>query len=220
MQPDAGIAAAAGEREPRWGGIGGTHGGESNLKALMETLFRDALLAGQVIVTAGPCGGVGEYLEALGSPPHSLELGDDEDAAREAAEQIAAAASGRIDTLVVDGGAAGGPPEGIDRVWIAIRAVATVAMIEPERGGKVVILAPGPDEGAHAEATRSALENVARTLSIEWARFGIRLTAIAPGAGEAQESVAALVAYLVSPAGDYFSGSRLSLAPAPTYGKM
>lgn len=212
VQPDAGIAAAAGEREPDGGGVRGTHGGESNLTRLMEALFRDGLLAGQVIVTAGPCGGVAERLTTLGSPPHSLELGDEEDAAREATERIASASEGRIDTLVVDGAAAGDPPEGIDRVWIAIRAVATAAMIEGGRGGKVVILAPRPDEGAHAEAIRSALENVARTLSIEWARFNIRLTAIAPGPGEAQESVAALVAYLASPAGDYFSGSRLSLA--------
>lgn len=212
MQPNTRIAAPAGERKPGGGGVGGAHGRESNLTRLMEALFRDGLLAGQVIVTAGPCDGVGEYLAALGSQPHPLELGDDEDAARKVAEEIVAAAGGRIDTLVVDGAAAGGPPEGIDRVWIAIRAVATVAMIEGERGGKVVILAPGPDERAHAESTRSALENVARTLSIEWARFGIRLTAIAPGAGDAQESIAALVAYLASPAGEYFSGSRLSLA--------
>jgi len=177
----------------------------------MEALFRDALLGRQVVVTAGPCGGVDEYLAGLGASVHSLELGDDEDVARQAAEQIFAA-GGRIDTLVVDGDAAGDPPEGIDRVWIAIRAVATAAMIPSERGGKVVILAPGPTQGAHPEATRSALENVARTLSIEWARFGVRLTAIAPGPAEAQESVTALVAYLASPAGDYFSGSRLSLA--------
>jgi citronellol/citronellal dehydrogenase len=177
----------------------------------MEALFRDGLLAGQVIVTAGPCPGVGAYLEGLDALPHTLDLGDDEDVAKAAAEQTIAAA-GRIDTLVVDGAAAGGPPEGIDRVWIAIRAVATLAMIESGRGGKVVILAPGPDEAAHAEATRAAFENVARTLSIEWARFNVRLTSIAPGAGEGTASVAALVAYLASPAGDYFSGSRLSLA--------
>jgi citronellol/citronellal dehydrogenase len=176
----------------------------------MEALFRDGLLTGQIVVTAGPCPGVGAYLEGLGSSPHTLDLGDDEDAAKAAAERIVAAA-GRIDTLVVDGAAAGGPPEGIDRVWIAIRAVATVAFIESGRGGKVVILAPGPDEGAHPEATRAALENVARTLSIEWARFDVRLTPIAPGAGESVDNVAALVAYLASPAGDYFSGSRLSL---------
>jgi citronellol/citronellal dehydrogenase len=177
----------------------------------MGALFRDGLLAGQVIVTAGPCPGVGAYLERLRSVPHTLDLGDDEDAAKAAAERIVAAA-GRIDTLVVDGAAAGAPPEGIDRVWIAIRAVATVAMIKSGQGGKVVILAPGPDGDAHAEATRSALENVSRTLSIEWARFNVRLTTIAPGEGDATDSVPALAAYLASPAGDYFSGSRLSLA--------
>ena len=76
-----------------------------------------------------------------------------------------------------------------------------------------------------------------RTLSIEWARFGIKLNALAIGqiatetlltkypqvvvdnlersipigrAGEAEE-MAWLVAYLASPAGDFFSGTTITI---------
>ena len=41
---------------------------------------------------------------------------------------------------------------------------------------------------------------LARTLSIEWARHQVRTTAVAPGARRARQDVAALVAYLASPA--------------------
>ena len=34
---------------------------------------------------------------------------------------------------------------------------------------------------AHSSAARAAVENLTRVLSIEWARFGIRLTALAAG---------------------------------------
>jgi len=72
--------------------------------------------------------------------------------------------------------------------------------------GKLVLIAP--PAGAPA---RAALENLARTLSIEWARFGIRTTCLTPGPATSDAQVADLVAYLLSPAGDYFSGCRLDL---------
>ena len=53
---------------------------------------------------------------------------------------------------------------------------------------------------------------MARTLSIEWARFGIRPVTILPGAQSDDAAVASLVAYLASQAGDYFSGCVLELA--------
>jgi hypothetical protein len=94
----------------------------------------------------------------------------------------------------------------VDRAFIATRAVAT-RWIAEERGGKVVLVAPA-DDGP----TRAALENLARTLSVEWARFGITPTAILPGEG-ADDAVAELVAFLASPAGDYYSGCAFTLSP-------
>ena len=110
-----------------------------------------------------------------------------------------------------------------------------------KRGGKIVNVTLSPHHGlpgmAHSSAARAAVENLTRVLSIEWARFGIRLTAVAPGpmATETmrtkypqavvdsaawtvplgrlgtEEEFAWLVAYLASPAGDYLSGTVLTL---------
>ncbi|MCW2995118.1 MAG: hypothetical protein JWQ18_2613, partial [Conexibacter sp.] len=77
---------------------------------------------------------------------------------------------------------------------------------EGTAGGKVVLLAPATDAGEHADAVGAALENAARTLSVEWARFGVRVTAVRPRAGAVAQERAELVAFLASPAGDYFSG--------------
>ncbi|HLM85296.1 MAG TPA: hypothetical protein VK272_03810 [Solirubrobacteraceae bacterium] len=77
--------------------------------------------------------------------------------------------------------------------------------------------APSPEgEGEHVEAACAGLENLARTLSIEWARHEVTAVAIAPGAvgvaeAEAAAEVAVLTAYLASPAGAYFSGCLLDL---------
>jgi NAD(P)-dependent dehydrogenase (short-subunit alcohol dehydrogenase family) len=100
----------------------------------------------------------------------------------------------------------------LDVTWNVTRAVANLAFLtDGERGGRVLFLAPPPDVGPHAEAARAGLENLARTLSIEWARHGITLVAIAPGTETAAGEVAALCAYLASPAGAYFSGCLLDL---------
>ena len=53
---------------------------------------------------------------------------------------------------------------------------------------------------------KTALENAARTLSVEWARFGVRITAVRPREGASADERAELVAFLASPAGDYFTG--------------
>ncbi len=133
------------------------------------------------------------------------------------------AGSGGCQTLVFDaaGRFAAEPGAGLaalragaDAAWEAIREVATGAMIEAPEGGKVVLLAPPPGAGAHAQAAREALENMSRTLSIEWARYDIRLTTISPGPGTEPAEVGDLVAYLASPAGDYFSGCAFSLGEA------
>ena len=87
------------------------------------------------------------------------------------------------------------------------------------------------------ECARAAVENLTRVLSIEWARFNVRLTALAAGhfATETlrtkypqavvdnvahsvplgrmgtEEEFAWQVAYLASPAGDYYSGTILTM---------
>jgi citronellol/citronellal dehydrogenase len=175
-------------------------------------------------------------------------------------EQVAAlvdgvlARHGRVDTLVNNaGGQFMSPAEDIspkgfrtvltlnvEGTWLMTHAVATKAMI-PAGGGKIVNITLSPHHGlpgmAHSSAARAAVENLTRVLSIEWARFDIRLTALAIGhfatetlrtkypkpvvEGVArtvplgrlgrEEEAAWLVAYLASPAGDYFSGAVLTL---------
>lgn len=120
------------------------------------------------------------------------------------------AGAGAPDVLVWDGAgafASAGLTGALDGAWLAIRA-----SFAPEpHAGKILLVAPGPGD-AHAEAARSGLENLARTLSIEWARFGVRTLAVLPGAATDPASVATLVAYAGAPAGDYFSGTALTLA--------
>ena len=129
----------------------------------------------------------------------------------------------------------------VEGTWLMTHAVATKSMIPRQRGGKIVNVTLSPHQGlpamAHSSAARAAVENLTRVLSIEWARFGIRLTALAAGhfdtdtlrtkypkpvvegvAGTVPlgrlgrpEELAWLVAYLASPAGDYFSGAVLTL---------
>lgn len=96
--------------------------------------------------------------------------------------------------------------------WIVTRALAGVLLADG-RGGRIVYLAPSAAAGEHADAARAGLENLARTLSIEWARHAITTVAIAPAGVTpgAADDVAALTAYLASPAGAYFSGCLLDL---------
>jgi NAD(P)-dependent dehydrogenase (short-subunit alcohol dehydrogenase family) len=118
-----------------------------------------------------------------------------------------------LHTLVYDAAerfAAGGLREALDGAWAAIRPAGVERMI-PALDGQVLLLAPRPDAGAHAEAARAGLENLARTLSIEWARHQVRIVAIHPGAGTPAAEVGRLAAFLASPAGAYYSGCRFSL---------
>ena len=112
------------------------------------------------------------------------------------------------DVLVFDGAAVPGVPAVLDEAWDAIRAALRDDLL-------VILIAPPPGD-AHAEAARAGLENMARTLSIEWARRGIRPVAITPGATTSPAEIAELVAYLATPAGAYFSGCRFDLGRAPT----
>ena len=92
----------------------------------------------------------------------------------------------------------------LDDAWEAIRA----RMLPPERRGLIVLIAPPPGD-AHAEAARAGLENLARTLSIEWARHGIRPVTILPG--DDADATAELVAFLASKAGAYYAGCAFTL---------
>jgi NAD(P)-dependent dehydrogenase (short-subunit alcohol dehydrogenase family) len=180
-------------------------------------LFRSGLLEGQAIVLAGGAGPYGaaaaETCAKLGATVHRLDADPlDEDATTAAVRDL-----GRIDVVVDDAAerfTRGGLRAAADGAWIAARAAATAALIDREGGGKLVFVTPPPGAGEHAEATRAALENLARTTSIEWARYAIRTAAIAPGDGTSADEVAGLVAYLASPAGDYYSGCRFSLGEA------
>jgi citronellol/citronellal dehydrogenase len=181
-------------------------------------LFRAGLLDGVAVALAGPARPeVAATLAALGADAREVEVASDEEAPPEAAD---------VHALVFDAAApfaAGGAPGASadelaplraagDAAWIATRAVANAAWIEPKApGGKVVLIAPRPGDGIHAAAARAALENLSRTLSIEWSRYGIRTTTITPADATSDADVANLVAYLVSRAGDYFSGARLDL---------
>ncbi|HEY7633571.1 MAG TPA: SDR family oxidoreductase [Thermoleophilaceae bacterium] len=127
----------------------------------------------------------------------------------------------------------------LEGTWLMTHAVATKSMI-PGGGGKVISVTLSPHHGlpgmAHSSAARAAVENMMRVLSIEWSRFDIKLTAIASGHFETDaiqkypEPVKAgvantvplgrmgrpieqawLVAYLASPAGDYYSGAIFTI---------
>jgi NAD(P)-dependent dehydrogenase (short-subunit alcohol dehydrogenase family) len=180
-------------------------------------LFRSGLLEGQAIVLAAGAGAYGDAAaDTCAELGASVQLlgGDplDEEATMAAAEHLE-----RVDLLVDDAAArfaGGGLRAAADGAWIAARAVATALMIDAEAGGKLVFIGPPPGAGEHAEATTAALENLARTTSIEWARYAIRPTAIAPGDGTSKDEVASLVAFLASPAGDYYSGCLFSLGRA------
>jgi citronellol/citronellal dehydrogenase len=124
--------------------------------------------------------------------------------------------------------------------WLMTHAAATKAFI-PQREGKVLSVTLSPHNGmpgmVHSGAARAAVENMMRTLSVEWARFNIRLCALAAGQFDTEtlrtkypravvdnvagtvplgrlgteEEMAWLVAFLASPAGDFFSGTVITV---------
>ena len=161
---------------------------------------------------------------------------------------------GRLDVLVNNAGgqflapAESISPKGFRTVielnvqgtWLMTHAAATKAFI-PQGGGKVLSVTLSPHNGmpgmVHSGAARAAVENMMRTLAIEWARFGIVTCALAAGqfatetlltkypqvvidnlersipigrAGRAEE-MAWLVAYLASSAGDFVSGTTITI---------
>jgi hypothetical protein len=186
-------------------------------------LLRRDLLQGVSMLVAGPptapfAGAIAQAFLDLGARP-SICLPDGED---ELTIDAAVAQEVPIDMLVVDGAALfgrGGLRACLDAAWNVTRAVVKLAFLPDERGGRIVYLAPAPDAGEHAMAARAGLENLARTLSVEWARHDINVIAIAPGLTTTTAELAALTAFLASPAGIYFSGCLLDLGGVDLGGK-
>lgn len=160
---------------------------------------------------------------------------------------------GKVDVLVNNaGGQFPSPAQDLSpRGWDAViknnlnglfymtLATANLAMIPAERGRIVSVIAniargfPGM---VHTGAARAGVENMTKTLAVEWARFGIRVNACAPGTirssgtrqyGDATlelarratplkrlgsvEEVSRVVVFLASDANDYVTGSTYAI---------
>lgn len=184
--------------------------------------FRDGLLSESRVAFAGEVGtAITDQLRALGAAVAVLghaAAGDEESASAWVAERLP------LGALVFDARSSFAPAgldglqDALERAWITARAVATGALMQAESPGRLLFIAPRPDAGLHADAARAALENLARTLSVEWARFGVTAIAICPGVQTTDGELASLIAFLVSIAGGYFTGCRfdLGLAAAPS----
>ena len=127
---------------------------------------------------------------------------------------VAAGEGGVPDAIVCDVGSL----DALDEAWPVIQGVVADSMIPagPLPDGatrKVLLIGPRPagTGASSSEPARAALENLARTLSVEWARFSIVAAMVAPGEDTTDEQVATLAAFLCSSAGHYYSGCRFSL---------
>jgi NAD(P)-dependent dehydrogenase (short-subunit alcohol dehydrogenase family) len=185
-----------------------------SLLRLMGVL-RDDLLQGRAVVVApGEGGALGVALAALGARVERLHA-----VVEPAEEQVGerARAQGPLDALVYDAApsfGAGGPDavaRTMEEAWALIREVALGALIESPDPGRIVLIGPPAGAGDYAEAARSALENLARTLSVEWARYAITVVMVAPGELVSESELAEVVSFLCSRGAEYFSGCRLDV---------
>jgi NAD(P)-dependent dehydrogenase (short-subunit alcohol dehydrogenase family) len=196
--------------------------------------------------TAGMVGEAGRFEHA------SLDIRDEEGVDRFMDGVVER--HGRIDVLVNNAGgqfmspAEAITPKGFRTVidlnvqgtWLMTHAAATKAFI-PQESGKILSVTLSPHHGmpgmVHSGAARAAVENMMRTLAIEWSRFNIKTVALAAGQfgtevlrtkypkvvvdnversvpmgriGEPEE-MAWLIAYLASPAGNFFSGTTITI---------
>ena len=193
-------------------------------------------------------------IEAAGGSAHATPMDIRDDEAVDSLFDAVLERRGRVDLLVNNAGgqflspAEAISPKGFRTVielnvtgtWLMTHAAATKAFI-PQGGGKVLSVTLSPHNGmpgmVHSGAARAAVENMTRTLAVEWARFGIRLCALAAGQFDTEtlrtkypeevtrnvatsvplgrlgteEEMAWLVAFLASPAGDFHSGAVITI---------
>ncbi len=181
------------------------------------TLVRGLLDGLHVVVAGGDARVLGAACDGAGARVHVLagDLLDEEALAATVAELPGA------DLLVCDtgallragGGGAAALTGAMSATWNATRAVLT-GRLEPEASGMIVLLTPRRRDGAQAGAAAAALENLARTTSVEWARLGVRVVTVRPRDVTPDAAVSDLLAYLAAPAGAYFSGCVLDLGAA------
>jgi citronellol/citronellal dehydrogenase len=193
-----------------------------------------------------------EDIRAQGRSGHAyaLNIRNDEEVAS-FVEQTAAKC-GTIDVLVNNaGGQFYAPaehisPKGFDAVvdlnligtYRMTHAIATEVFI-PKRRGRVLSVTISPHSGnpggTHSSAARAGVENMTRSLSLEWGRFGITLCAIAVSSVETDvwskypreavaslaeetcvgrlgrpEELAWLAAYLAAEASDFITGAVIN----------
>jgi NAD(P)-dependent dehydrogenase (short-subunit alcohol dehydrogenase family) len=175
-------------------------------------IFRRGLLEGEHLALHT---GAATLAEALGDLGATLELIDAPAAADESAATAWVSARTGLTALVHDARrdfeALGLAPT-LERAWICARAVATGGLIAGS-GGRLVFIAP-PVAEPLATAAQAGLENLARTLSTEWARHRVTATAICPTSTGYESELAAITGFLLSRAGGYFTGCRFDLGAA------
>jgi NAD(P)-dependent dehydrogenase (short-subunit alcohol dehydrogenase family) len=181
-------------------------------------LLRAGLLDGACVALAGATHSAEEACAALGAVTCRVDAElRDEAAVAAAVAALAPAPTALVadaaPAFVAAGGGVAGVRAGLDGTWNVMRAV-TNAALRPRGAGIAVLVAPRPSAAPLAAALRAALENLARTTAVEWARHGVRVVAVLPGDVTADAEVAELCAFLVSRAGGYFTGCALTLGEA------
>lgn len=178
-----------------------------------QTEFKSDLLAGRRVLLAG-AGMVDDWRGAIVEHLEDPAVFNDEAAAASVA--AFAERSGGLEAVVIDtasifgAGGTEGMAASLDASWTFARAAATAGMIE-RGGGTIVFVAPEPAPGdLPAIAVADGLENAARALSVEWARFNVRVVAVCPRVGALRPDIADLVLWLCSASGTYASGCRLA----------
>ncbi len=180
----------------------------------------------------------------------ALDIRDSEQVSRVITDILAS--HGRLDVLVNNAGGQFPSPAAaistngwnavistnLNGTWYVTREAARQWMLA--HGGRIVSVVADMWRGfpgmVHTGAARAGVVNMTKTLAVEWAQFGVRINAIAPGVIASSgltryppevaenawrtiplkrlgtvEEVAWAVAYLVSPAGAFVTGETLKL---------